>query len=122
MSTQIIERDGKPEYAVVPYETYTAMVERLEDLEDIWAADEGKAELARGEDELIPWELSQRLRDENPVRVWREYREVKQAELARSVDISPAALNKIENGRMQPSVKTLKALASALRLELDDLA
>ena len=46
---QIIERDGQPEYAVVPIETYRRLVERAEDAEDIQAFDRAMAEGGRGE-------------------------------------------------------------------------
>lgn len=81
MSAQIIEREGKPEFAVVPYEDYVRLVEETEMLDDIRAYDEAKAELKRGDDELIPWEISVRLiEDENRVRVCREYRGLAQAD------------------------------------------
>ena len=41
---QILERSGKPAFAVLPIEEYEAMRERLEDLEDLAALRE--AELA----------------------------------------------------------------------------
>ncbi len=45
---QIIERDGQPEYAVVPIETYRRLVELAEDMEDIRAYDRAMAEIERG--------------------------------------------------------------------------
>ena len=30
MSVQVIERDGKPEWAVLPYDTYLELVEQLQ--------------------------------------------------------------------------------------------
>ncbi len=40
------------------------LLEALEDLEDLRAADEALAEIERGEDELIPWEQAKREVDE----------------------------------------------------------
>ncbi|WP_006747697.1 hypothetical protein [Thioalkalivibrio paradoxus] len=51
---QIIERDGQPEYAVVPIETYRRLVELAEDMEAIRAYDRAMAEIDRGEDEVAP--------------------------------------------------------------------
>lgn len=122
MSAQIIERDGKPEYAVIPYDVYQAMVERLEDLEDIRAADEAMAELERGENELIPWEMSERLSEgENPIRLWREHRGVTQAELAEAAGVRKPAISQIEAGKRQPSVPVLSAIAQRLGVDMDDL-
>ncbi len=122
MSAQIIERDGNPEYAVLPYDTYQALLARLEDLEDILAADSAKAALERGETELIPWELSKRLSDgDNPIRVWREYRGMTQAALAEAADVSKPAISQIEADKRQPSVAVLRAIARHLDVDMDDL-
>ncbi|HEB99119.1 MAG TPA: type II toxin-antitoxin system Phd/YefM family antitoxin, partial [Thiotrichales bacterium] len=43
---QIIEKDGKPEYAVVPYEDYRRLLELAENAEDIRAGDEALRALA----------------------------------------------------------------------------
>jgi len=42
-------------------------------------------------------------------------------ELARRLGVSPSLLSQIENGRSQPSVATLYALAKALQVSIDDL-
>jgi len=41
--------------------------------------------------------------------------------LARAVDVSASLISQIERGRVQPSVATLHAVVTALRLSLDDL-
>jgi transcriptional regulator with XRE-family HTH domain len=42
-------------------------------------------------------------------------------ELARRVDISPSAISQIETGKMQPSVRTLYALASEFGVTVDEV-
>ena len=42
-------------------------------------------------------------------------------ELARRVDLSPSAISQIETGKMQPSVRTLYALASEFRVTVDEV-
>jgi hypothetical protein len=54
---QIIERNGKPEWAVLPYEEYLKLIEQAELLEDIRDFDEMSAAIERGEEELIPAEV-----------------------------------------------------------------
>jgi len=54
---QIIERDGKPEWAVLPYEEYLRLVEQAELLEGIRDFDGMSMTLERGEEELIPAEV-----------------------------------------------------------------
>lgn len=72
MKAQIIERDGRPEWAVIPYADYQGLLERLEDAEDLRAYDRAKAEPSAGDDESIPAVVVDRLTaGESPLRVWR---------------------------------------------------
>ena len=50
MSVQVIEKNGKPEWAVVPYEEYQRLLEEAEMLQDIRAYDEAKLSVAQGEE------------------------------------------------------------------------
>jgi len=120
---QIIEKDGKPEYAVVPFKDYQRLLELAEDAEDIAAADTAKAELDRGEDELIPSEIARRLIDgeEHPLKVWREYRGLTQEALAEQVDSTKSYISQIEAGKKSGSVVLIKRLAEALNVNMDDL-
>jgi PHD/YefM family antitoxin component YafN of YafNO toxin-antitoxin module len=52
----IVDENGKRVSVILPLEEYERMVEELEELEDIKLYDEAKAELQRGEDELIPFD------------------------------------------------------------------
>jgi len=120
---QIIEKDGEPEYAVVPYEDYRRLLELAENAEDIRAGDEARRALAAGEDELLPAEVVDRLLrgDVHPVRVWREYRGMTQEALAGAAGISKSYLSLIESGRKRGSLQVLERIARALRLDLDDI-
>ncbi len=83
---QFIQRDGKPEWAVLPYEEYLELLEQAEMLEDIREFDAAKSALEKGEDELIPAEVVYAILDgENPIKVWREYRGLTQQQLADAV-------------------------------------
>ena len=122
MNVQVIERDGKPEYAVVPYDEWRRLVELAEEAADIRDAEQAMRELERGEDELVPGEIVARLLDgEPPVRVWREYRGLTQAQLAERADITQGAVAQIESGKRRGSVDLLRKLAAALEVEVDDL-
>ena len=89
---------------------------------DIQAYDTAKQQLAAGQDELLPAEFADRILDgESPVRVWREYRGISVKELAARAAISAAYLSQIEGGSRNGSLSTMKALATALSLDLDDL-
>ena len=118
---EILKHDGKPAFVVMPYSEYQAMLEKLEDQEDSEAYREAHSSLIRGEDELIPSEVVERLLTDNPVRVWREYRGMKQKELAEKAGLKPSFLSQIERGSKQGSLETLKNIAKALNVDLDDI-
>lgn len=119
---QLIERNGKPEWAVLPYDEYLKLLEQAEMLEDIRDYDIAKAELENGEDELIPSEVVEALLDgENPIKVWREYRGQTQQQLAATVGISKPYLSQIETGKRKGTVDILSAIAKSLNVSLDDI-
>ena len=79
MSVQVIERNGKPEWAVLPYEVYLQLVEQADMLQDLRDYDRIKAAVESGDEETVPAEVVYALLDgENPVKVWREYRNLTQ--------------------------------------------
>lgn len=61
----------------------------------------------RGEEELIP--------------AWREFRDLSSKQLADPAGISQAYLSQIEAGKREGSLGTMKKVADALRIGLDDL-
>lgn len=59
----VVNEDGERVGVILGIEEYERMVEELEESEDILATqayDEAKAEIERGEDELIPWEQAKK--------------------------------------------------------------
>ena len=56
----IIDETGKRRGVILDIEEYERLLEALEDLADLRAADEALREIASGEDELIPWEQAKR--------------------------------------------------------------
>lgn len=119
---QIIERDGKPEWAVLPYEEYMELIEQAEMLEDIRDFDRISAAIESGEEELIPSEVVYAILDgENPIKVWREYRGLTQQQLADAAEISKPYLSQIETGKRKGTTDILSAIAKALNVSLDDV-
>lgn len=93
-----------------------------EELADMQAALAVEARIARGEEELIPAGVVDRLLDgEPPLRVWREFRNLTQAALARASGVNRVQIVEIEAGRSNGSVHTLRKLADALGVAVDDL-
>lgn len=81
-----------------------------------------RARLAAGEEELIPAAVVDRLlAGESPIRVWREHRGLTQSALGRASGVNRVVVADIEAGRKGGSVRSLKALAAALGVRIDDL-
>lgn len=121
MNIQIIEREGQPEWAVIPYATYLRLTEDAEMLQDIHAYDAAKQALADGE-ELVLSEVTYAILDgRNPIKAWREHRGFTQQRLAKTAGISTPYLSQIESGKRQGTTEVLAAIAKALGLSLDDV-
>ena len=72
--------------------------------------------------ECVPIGVVDRLiAGENPVRVWREHRGHSLRHLAERAGIGVGYLSQIENGERKGTVETLKKVAGALDVDLDDL-
>jgi DNA-binding XRE family transcriptional regulator len=120
---QLIERDGKPEWAVLPYEEYLKLVEQAELLEDIRDFDEIRAAIDRGEQELIPAEVVNAILDgKTPIKVWREFRNLTQQQLSDRVGISKPYLSQLETGKRTGTTEVLAAIAKALDVSLEQVA
>lgn len=121
MNVQIIEKDGKPEWAVIQYTDYQRLIEAAEMLQDVRDYDEAKKAIESGE-ELVPGEIVYAILDgENPIRVWREHRRLTQRQLADAASISTPYLSQLESGKRTGSTEVLSAIAETLGLSLDDI-
>jgi DNA-binding Xre family transcriptional regulator len=119
---QTITTPDGGEMVVLAMEDYLKLVAAAEGRGDVEAYDQAKQRLATGEDELIPSEIVDRLlAGENPIRVWRDHRGLTGRALATQAGIAPAYLSQIETGKREGTVDTLKALAAALGVMVDDL-
>lgn len=119
MSIQFIETPGG-RMAVIPEAEYNILIEETADTQ---AASHMLARIKRGEEELVPADVVERLAlgDQHPIRVWRDYRGLKGKDLAALADISPVYLSEIENRKKDGSLKVCVRLARALNVDLDDL-
>ncbi len=94
------------------------MRESLEDLDDVRAYDRAKSK----PQEFIPAAVVKRLLDDaNPIRVYREYCGMTQETLAAEADISKPCLSQLENEKHVVSMRVLRSLAKALKVDLGDL-
>lgn len=93
--------------------------DRVEDMYDAMALHTAIA----AKPDMLPQHIVERLviARENPVRVFREFRGLSQVALSRKSGIRQTMLSEIEAGKKKGSVTTLKALVTALDVDLDDL-
>lgn len=120
-NVQIIEKDGRPEYAVLPIDDYHRMVATLEDARDRAAIDRVLKDDEAGE--TVPGEIVHAILDgARPLRAWRRHRRLTLDELARRVGVSKGYLSQIENGRKSGTLDLIRRLAAVLDVTLDDLA
>lgn len=98
MSVQVIMRDGSPEYAVLPWDEYQALLSAVGQRQEVSQATPVS---------MPPFQQLAALR---------ERRQLSQADLARAVGISPAYLALIESGERDPGDAIRSALARALQI------
>lgn len=117
MSMKTVERQGK-RYVLVPEKAFRRIQDELDELDDIRAYDRAKSK----PQEFIPAAFAHRILDgENPIRVYREYRGMTQETLAAKTGISKPYLSQLENEKRAMSMRVLRSLAKALKVDLDDL-
>jgi len=110
------------EMITIPLDEYEALKLAAVDLEDLRTYDRAMAAIDHGEEELVPGDVVARmLAGERPLRVWREYRGMTQAALAEASSVNRVQISNIEAGEKSGSIDTLKKLADALDITIDDL-
>ncbi|TDF81125.1 helix-turn-helix transcriptional regulator [Pseudomonas sp. H9] len=100
MGIQVISRDGQPEYAVVPWEQYQALLK---------AAGQGEPAVVAHTPTTPPDNAS--LPSFSELARLREGKGLTPEQLARSVGISPVYLSLIESGERQPDAAIRRSLA-----------
>jgi DNA-binding XRE family transcriptional regulator/PHD/YefM family antitoxin component YafN of YafNO toxin-antitoxin module len=121
-SRQIIIAPNGDRLVVMPEADYERLLDAAEMAEDVAAYDEAKRRLAAGEEESVPSAVVARiLAGENLVRVWREHRGLTVSALAERAGIAQPYLSQIETGKREGTLQTMKKIADALKLTVDDL-
>lgn len=107
MDLQIIKRDGEPEYAVLSWDSYQALL-KAAGLNDQVAA---LTAIPTPESERQPPEPVQALPGLDQLRGLREGKGLALEVLARTVGISPSYLGMIETGERLPDLAIRRSLA-----------
>jgi DNA-binding Xre family transcriptional regulator len=101
---------------------WEVLVERFDNATDRTALLRSKMRSKEGRDDALPVAFYRRIRGgEHPLRVWREYRDIGLNTLARKAGMSSSYLSEIETGSKPGSAVTLKKLAEALSIDMDEL-
>ena len=100
MDIQIISRNGEPEYAVLPWDQYQALLKAA-----------GQQQPTRVSSPAAPIASAQELRPLAALRGLREAKGLAIETLARTVGISPSYLGLIESGERQPDAAIRRSLA-----------
>ncbi len=112
--------DGE-DFVALSREAYDRLVEAAEDAADSAAIARFEQRLAAGDEEFVPSAMVDRiLAGENLVRVWREHRGLTVSALAEMAGIAQPYLSQIETGKREGTLQTMKKIAGALRVKLDD--
>jgi len=106
------------EMITIPRAEYERLLAAAEDLADIAAYDRAKAEPG----DAMPGRFFDRiLAGENRLRVIREWRGLSGAELARLSGVNRVQISEIEAGRKRGSVVTVRRLADALGVGMEEV-
>ncbi|SHL23475.1 prevent-host-death family protein [Desulfatibacillum alkenivorans DSM 16219] len=105
---QIITQDGKPAFAVIPWEEYQELLENQLDSDEA--------------DIRFPHEVVMaNVRGDCLIKAWREHLGLTQEELAKQAGIKQPALARLEKAESRPRKSTLKKLAGAMNITVDHL-
>ena len=104
---QIIMQNGKPAFAVIPWDEYRKLTNHYPDETDVWIPHEVvKANVINGV---------------SMIRAWREYFGMTQQELARQAGITQPALARLEKSDSKPRIGTLKKIAAGMGITIEQL-
>lgn len=113
---QIIEKDGKPDFYVVPADLWESVKALVEDIEDAAAYADA---LAKDDGVRYPAAVAYAIADgASPLRAWREHKGLTLQALADAAGVSKPYVSQIEGGRRAGTAATLKKLATALGVPL----
>jgi len=110
IDVQIIEQNGKPAFAVLPWTSFERVRPMLEQQAKIETGIPGPVVKAYAID------------GKSLVLAWREHLGLSQAQVASRAGMKQPALSRIEKGDGQPRAATLKKLADAMGLQPEQLA
>lgn len=120
MDVQLIEKDNA-KWAMIPYDDYLSLVELAELAIDMTSDTQTKEKVAP-ETSQLPEELRARLLGgENAIRIWREFRRLTPAGLAKRAGVTESFVALVERGRPTCRIDKLKRIAEVLGVHLEQI-
>ena len=117
MRYETFEKNGKS-FVTLPLAEFKKLQEDAEMIDDIKAYDKAISEGG----EYFPSEVVYAiLRGENPIKTYRQYREMTQEDLSSKTGLSRAYIAQLETGKKNGSVSALKNIAESLKVDIDDI-
>jgi antitoxin component HigA of HigAB toxin-antitoxin module len=109
---QVIEKDGKPVFYVLPAALWELVREAVENAEDVAAYDRAKA---ADDGVTFPAAVAHAIADgASPLKAWREHKGLTVQALADAAGVSKPYVSQIEGGKRTGTAATLARLAQAL--------
>jgi DNA-binding Xre family transcriptional regulator len=122
MAHQRIKSPGGEDMVLLSIDEYERLIEAAEDLRDIEIGEQRIREIENGESEfLTSAEVDELLAAKTPLAFWRKKRGLTQIALAQETGVAQGFLSEIEGGQKPGTAATLKKIADALRIKVDDL-
>jgi DNA-binding XRE family transcriptional regulator len=117
-----ITSPNSEEMVLLSVAEYERLIEAAEDLRDSGIAERSRREIEAGAEELLTHaEVKEMLAARTPLAFWRKKRGMTQAALAKDTGVAQGFLSEIESGQKPGTAATLKKIADALRITVDDL-
>lgn len=122
MNAQIITTPSGERMVMLPEAEFKALLAAAEDAADRAAVADFRRKIETGDEELLPAGMVDRLiAGENRIKVWRQHRGLTSRDLAEKAGIGQPYLSQIEGGKREGKVETLRKIAAALNLSLEEL-
>ena len=110
------------EIVILSRDEYDRLIAADEDMKDAKTARRIIKRIASGEETVLSEaELDEFLKAKTPLSFWRKKRRMTQADLAKAADIAQGFISEIESGQKPGTPATLKKIAQALNIKIDDL-
>ncbi len=123
MNAQMFKSPSGEEMVILSRVEYDRLLDAAGLASDVVAFDEAVRALESGEEEALPAAfVNAMLEGESLVRLWRKHRGMTLEALAQATGLSRPYLSQIETGKRVGGIDTLKLIALALGVTLDDLA